>query len=285
MATEYSTQTNLTVGVVDAVTNSAMRDVVGNKEDAEATSAGTTKSIIAYLKGLLTNIAGLSLLTAKEKSLLGIGFFPGFQDFFNTVTYGGDPSTTYWSVTENSGSVTVENASTENPGWVRASSGSLTDNDGVLFSNNKMTFSLKDGVTTIHIKTRIKFNFQAAATGQSCCFGVMANNVAVAYASRLSENGAHEAAIIVVNSIPTAYSGDGDGHDTTDLSAYISDDTWFDCYIVISVTDVKFYIDGTLRATHSTNVPAAVWQIVLGATCIGSSYEHSYMEYIQVWAE
>jgi hypothetical protein len=38
----------------DAVTNSYSRDTVGNKEDAAVQTVGTTKSIIAYIKGILT---------------------------------------------------------------------------------------------------------------------------------------------------------------------------------------------------------------------------------------
>lgn len=39
----------------DATTNQNSRDVVGNKSDAQTATVGTTASIIAYIKGLLTN--------------------------------------------------------------------------------------------------------------------------------------------------------------------------------------------------------------------------------------
>ncbi len=45
---------NMAVPVADATTNTLERDVVGNKTDAGVTAVGTTKSITAYAKGLVT---------------------------------------------------------------------------------------------------------------------------------------------------------------------------------------------------------------------------------------
>lgn len=44
----------LTVPTADVVTNTNERDVIGNKTDAAVTAVGTTKSIAAYAKGLVT---------------------------------------------------------------------------------------------------------------------------------------------------------------------------------------------------------------------------------------
>lgn len=45
------------VPTADATSNAQMRDVVGNKEDAGVTAVGTTKSAVAYLKGLIQELA------------------------------------------------------------------------------------------------------------------------------------------------------------------------------------------------------------------------------------
>ena len=45
---------NLNVPTADSTANAVMRDVVGNKTDAGVTAVGTTKSIEAYAKGLVT---------------------------------------------------------------------------------------------------------------------------------------------------------------------------------------------------------------------------------------
>ncbi|MDO8596417.1 MAG: hypothetical protein Q7R45_07320 [Sulfuricaulis sp.] len=47
-------QTTQAVPVADATTNALARDVIGIKTDAAVTTVGTTKSLMAYLKGLLS---------------------------------------------------------------------------------------------------------------------------------------------------------------------------------------------------------------------------------------
>lgn len=46
----------LTVPSADSTDNVYERDVIGNKNDAAVTTVGTTKSAMAYLKGLITNV-------------------------------------------------------------------------------------------------------------------------------------------------------------------------------------------------------------------------------------
>lgn len=50
---------NILVPTADVTTNTAARDVVGNKTDAAVTTVGTTKTIIAYVKGLLNQLGTL----------------------------------------------------------------------------------------------------------------------------------------------------------------------------------------------------------------------------------
>lgn len=58
------------VPTADVTTNSQMRDVVGNKTDAAVTAVGTTKTVVAYIKGVLswigtiTNTGGTATLGA-----------------------------------------------------------------------------------------------------------------------------------------------------------------------------------------------------------------------------
>jgi len=58
----------------DATTNAQMRDVVGNKSDAAQTTVGTTRSTIAYIKGILNQLAsatyGLSALNTDLDAIL-----------------------------------------------------------------------------------------------------------------------------------------------------------------------------------------------------------------------
>lgn len=47
------TKTDIAVQTADSTNNSYINDPIGNKTDAAVTTVGTTKSIIAYIKGLL----------------------------------------------------------------------------------------------------------------------------------------------------------------------------------------------------------------------------------------
>lgn len=68
------------VPVADAVTNLKDRDVIGNKTDAAQTTVGTTRSLMGYLKGVLSLIVSylksttvLHECTYPEVSLTGSG--------------------------------------------------------------------------------------------------------------------------------------------------------------------------------------------------------------------
>jgi len=238
-----------------------------------------------------TDATYLSTLTAKEKSLLGIGVHPGFQDFFNTVANDADPSTTYWSVVENgAGTVKVEN-DTGNIGYINGGlvcfSGGTTGDDGIAYTQDKWNIALKNGVTTVHFKARATFTW-SAHNGDNCGIGLMENDAAPSDISALTSTGGDAleiASIAVLDQKPYAFSSDGTTTESTDLSSYISVNTAFTMEIRITSSDVKFYVDGTLRATHNTNVPSSVWQMVVGATCEGNNNQYIYADYAQCWGE
>lgn len=56
VTTDDITPVDISVPAADSTDNVDVTDVVGNKTDAAVTAVGTTKSAIAYLKGLITNI-------------------------------------------------------------------------------------------------------------------------------------------------------------------------------------------------------------------------------------
>ena len=61
------------VPTADTTTNSTIRDIVGNKTDAAVTSIGTTKSLVAYVKGILSLFSAPSVAdntTSAANSLI-----------------------------------------------------------------------------------------------------------------------------------------------------------------------------------------------------------------------
>jgi len=59
MALEYGNVAKLVVPTADTTDNADMRDVVGNKTDAAQTTVAANKSLTAYVKGIITNIAAI----------------------------------------------------------------------------------------------------------------------------------------------------------------------------------------------------------------------------------
>lgn len=224
-------------------------------------------------------------ISAKDKSLLGIGVLPGFHDDFSTIANDAAPDTASWSVVENGGgSVTVENDLAGKPGRLKCISGGTTGDDGIAHTADKRMFSLKNSVTTLHLSARLKFDITEAGVNTPGGIGFFHNEAPVSVLD-LTENTKHVATIIVDGNTPRAYSTDGADAEVTDVSAHISDNTLFDLEIVISASDVKFYIDGTLRATHETRVPSNVWCIVVAAQSVNTAQEYTYVENIKVWGE
>jgi len=230
------------------------------------------------------DIAALSLISAKEKSLLGIGAFPGFRSYFNRVADGAVPDATFWTLVLNGGGlVTVQNDLANKPGYLYCASGPGAGDDAIAVTKDKVVFSLKAPVTTIHMAGRAKFDFTADAI-KTCILGVLLNEFVMTECNDFVIPNKSAAGFVVYSNVPQALSSSPGNKEETDVSAFIADNTLFDFEIVISAADVKFYINGTLRATHVTHHPDTVWQLVVGAS--RSDVEtFTFIEYLDVWGE
>ena len=255
-----------------------------NKIGANDDAASMSDTLFAGQQSIYDALSDVGL-SDKGKSLLGIGAFPGFQDFFDTIADEVNPNSTYWSVIENTGTVQSRNVTASAPGYIVCSSGITNGQDAIAYTQGKKLISRKNGVTTVHFKMYGKFDWIAEATGVSCGVGLVENDLIPSDTSDLIGAGNEVASIVVKDSTPYAYTSDGNTAESTDLSSYISDDMLFTLEIRITNSNVKFYIDGTLRATHSTNVPISIWQLMLGATCVNSATERVFAQYVQLWAE
>ncbi len=231
-------------------------------------------------------INGIGDLSAEEKSLLGIGTFPGFQDYFNLIGDGADPSATYWNIVEN-GAGSVENAAltADEPGFMYFDSGAGAGDDAIAFTEDKIFFSLKEPVVSLRMRARIKFNFDADFNGESG-IGFIGNDVTMAMMPDLRTAANHGASIMTDSGVPYVHSSDGAVLESTDISAFIADNTWVDIDIVISASNVLFYIDNVIRATHTVRVPSSVWQIACGSSCINiNNQKYLSVQYVKVDGE
>jgi len=272
----------INTAVPEPPTAKSLADIL--HKDSNYTYDNTTDSLEAIADAVAGISGGGGGLSAKEKSLLGIGVVPGFQDFFNTVANGAAPDSTYWSVVENGdGAVTILSVTPYTPGFLQCYT-VVTGNDAIAYTKDKRVVSLKNGVTTVCLKAYVNLSWGCAGYEGKCGIGFTENDNIPADTDILT-GAAHEVASIVADAgVPKAFSSDGNTVESTDLSSYISDDTWFDLEIRITSSDVKFYIDGTLRATHSTSVPNSVWQVVASGTGENDTIKVK-VEKIQVWGE
>ena len=245
---------------------------------------GYWKDTLAKIAAVKTTVDTLSLISDKEKSLLGIGVLEGWQEYFNKVANDANPEVASWSVVETGGTANVENDTAGAPGYQHCSTGITTGNDSIAYTRGKKTFGLKYGVTTIHLEARVKVGF-TADNGDKWGIGFVENDLTPTQVNSIVQPNANPALISMTSAVISATTSDNTTIEQTDITAFITNDTWFNLLIIISATDVKFYIDGTLRATHETNVPASVWQVVLAATCQNSAAQHTYCQYVRVWGE
>lgn len=220
-------------------------------------------------------------LSDEEKSILGIGVIRGFRDDFNTVDHGADPDTDIWSVVENgAGDVEVQKSSVIAPGYCLCNSLAGVGDDAIAYTKGKWEFAFQDGVSLITLKARLRMNWTSGGDGE-CGIGFLDNASIPANVAALSVVANYAASIVADTGVPRAHTTDNTNIETTDLSAFITDAVWFDLIILMDGTDVKFYIGGTLRATHTTRVPDGVWQVMYGATQVVNA-NNTVVEHIEV---
>lgn len=241
-------------------------------------------SIITDLSGVLTAVADVETLTAKERSLLGLGVCPGFQDNFNMVGNNQVPDATKWSIVENGGNARVRSLTADVPGYCRCQGNGTAGNDALVYSQNKRVIALKTGVTTLHILTTVNFDWTGNAGGTHT-IGFLQNDTTPTSIADWLTAGIHSACFTIGSSVCYSGAANAGGVESTDLSAFVADNTYYEFEIVISSTDVEYYIDGTLRDTLNTRVPDSVLQVGFGVTDVAVASEKMYVQKIQVWGE
>ena len=68
-----------------------------------------------------------------------------------------------------------------------------------------------------------------------------------------------------------ASSGDGTTYEQTDITASVSPDVVHMLYVLVSGGEALFYVDGTLVATHTTNVPVETWGHLFQTGFVGTT--------------
>lgn len=265
---------------------------IGKKDDTAAMNttlfAGQQEihddvaDLITRTKGLddiHDDIATISGLTAKEKAFMGKAGQPTLNEYFLNVAHGAAPDANIWTVTVDAGaSVTIIYTTT--PGFCSIGSGATPTNDATIRTAYKKMWSIgKPGVTTLHWKSKFRINDLTGEAG----IGFGEQNI-------LTADGCDNAArypctIHCDNDVVRACSGNNYGLDETDISAYFADNTYVEVEVRLTTSSVKFYVDGTLRATHETNIPDFPLLFIAAAKNTNGINTTLYIQNIEVWAE
>ena len=247
----------------------------------------------AYILGLIgtsadtdvsTDIANIKSLSDREKAFMGIKGQKGLIDYFNTVGDNAAPDTNIWKVSIVGSSTSITDLR-NSIGWLEMITGTAANDGSVVSSGNKRTFSIKDGITTIYFKSRIKINDLTGSFGIGFIKSTALTTNPQDWANGVANSRA--AFFYCDNDVVLAQTDDGVGNtQTTDVSTYISTNaTWYDIEIRISASNVKFYVDDTLRATHSTRVPSYTWGVNIAVRNRNGINLELDTEHIEAWVE
>ncbi len=187
--------------------------------------------------------------SAKEKSFLGLEGACVVRDYF--VECAGVPDITQWRLIVDGGaSVAMAVEGTINTGCSRIQAGVVAGEDGVMDTYNLKTFCLNQvDVSEIKFKAYIKITDLTGEFG----FGF-----AEQHATRTAESYnfavADLACIYGDNDVIYAQTSDGAVVERTDISAEFADGVAILIEIIETATQVIFYANGAIIATHITNV-------------------------------
>lgn len=206
---------------------------------------------------------------------------PPFSDWFQRGSDGENPNSDHWSVVEDEGAtVDLEYSATDGI-QVLITSGTTATSDAAMHSKDKVHFCPNKLISgeTFHFKTRLRMNDLIG----EYAFGLAAH-IYVPEDNYFQVGGA---GIFVDDDVVTFYSdGSGGTVESTAVTSYFADGTTVEVEIVITDSDAKCYIDGTLRATHSTSYPDQYGVYLLFRTK-NSNSTNSIMEvvYTSAWVE
>ncbi len=267
------------VPVANTVNNVVLRDVVGNKTDAAQTTVAADKSIAAYVKGVLTLIPSMGL-TAKQQCLLGTKGAKGFIDNFDQIANGAAPSVAFWGVIADTGTALVNTTGVITTVVLHA--GPINTKYILIHTSPMYVYSLKGDISEIHFKCRFKMDDFTAVTG----LGLISNLAQTGHMMFDPTQHNYQVGLNINNDAIVFISDDGAVNETTDATPWVTtQNTYYTFEVVLSATSVKFYINGTLRATHVVRIPSRVQSVALMAGALNGAICDVTCSNVEIWTE
>ncbi len=231
------------------------------------------------------DIAALETPNNKALSLGNMRGQLGLNEWFFNIANAAVPNTAIWAVTEDN-DAEVKAFIQVADSYMQIKAGTVATNDAIISTKDLMTWSvLKDNgnIASLHLKTKFRVIDLTGEAG----FG---------FTTQSSDGAAdvwdvlnfHVASVHIDNDTVNLCSSDGVATEKTDAHTPTwidTDNTWYTVEIVITTTDVKFYIDEILRATHTTRVPSHSHMAAASAKNTNGITANIDAQYIQVWTE
>jgi len=182
---------------------------------------------------------------------------PQLADFFSEIVSGSPPDTSKWYLVEdNDASVTVNVWTDETIQLLNVAGTGAADN-AIARTTNLIVFGKKHKNPedeTTEVELTVRFLIKCADNTGEYAVG-LASAISVPTADQYDSGTIHAAGLHCDNDTVRTVTDDGTTLEATDVSAQVTQAAYHLIKIVLTSTDTKFYIDGTLRATHSTRVP------------------------------
>ncbi len=254
----------------DALANARMRDILGNKADAKAAASSATASAMAYLKALVDRASGG--LSEEDRAYLNLERPLGIHDHFSWGKDGDDVTTANFKPLTHMGSQMWEQL-LKGTGFVRIKRGETgaptclelnvnANNDhGSILAERSCSLTVDDvGVATVVFEGRCQLSHTsslsvllgfsgASRQGNPTYWPVTTGVFALFY-----WNGASF----------VSTTGDGAAKEQRTISG-VTVTHWNTYKIEWTSASVKFYVGGTLKATHSARVPHVPLWPAIGA--------------------
>jgi len=170
------------------------------------------------------------------------------NDYFSNVVYDGDPDATFWTTFKGAGAL-VKSANLGNISGLKLYS-SAPSEEASIYSKDKRHFLWGTGKTLV-FRTRMMVS-DLTAKGGVGFYNYREDVEDIANIGVAAKCGGY---FFFDNDTVQAYTATGANEQTTDLSAFISNNVFFELRVEAITGSVKFYIDNLLRATHETQVP------------------------------
>lgn len=220
-------------------------------------------------------------LSNKQNSILGLRGIKGFIDYVSTIADQAAPDPAIWVTTEVGGTVKVYSGTTDMSKCL-INSGPAAGNYATISTMNLKCYCIKGDVKEIHLKTKFMHDDFTGRAFIGFAKTLVVDSVNNCIATVFN----YQAGVIIDNDTLNYLSADGFAAEQTDASGHItSQSTYYVLEVVLDKDCARFYLNGILRATHTTRYPFYLLKAIIGTAYENVIASTLYWQYVEIWSE